>query len=307
MNFTLRQLRYFKALSEHRNFGRAAAAMHVTQPALSVQIRELEGHLGAALVERRSRDVALTAFGRQMLDFTVRILAASGDMAEAARWRGGLSGLLRLGIIPTIAPYLLPAALAGLRARDLSLDVQVQEGKTDRLLAELRAGELDVALLALPVAGSDLVAEPLFADRFVLAGSKGRLARTAPEDLRPEDLRPGELLLLEDGHCLTDQALDVCGQARGDARINMGASSLGTLSQLVAAGFGLTLMPELAIPSERRTAPDLVLRRFAAPEPAREIGLVRRRSSLDDGWFRDLAALLSEIGAGIVAGTRAAP
>ena len=308
MNITLRQLTYFKALAEQRNFGRAADVVHVSQPALSVQIRELEKNLGAALVERQARDVVLTPFGRRILAHAERVLAATQALGDAARWRGGLSGQLRLGLIPTIAPYLLPTALEALRSRDISLDVQVQEAKTGRLLAELRAGRLDAAVIALPSAEEGLIEIPLFEDRFLLAGSTARLAAQGggpgADALRPMELGASQLLLLEEGHCLTDQALDVCGRGRGHAQINMGASSLSTLSRLVAAGFGLTLMPELAALQEQRAAPDMHLMRFSAPEPARQVGLVRREASEDDGWFTALATMLSDVGTTLVAEAR---
>jgi LysR family hydrogen peroxide-inducible transcriptional activator len=297
MNFTLRQLAYFKALAEHRNFGRAAEAVHVSQPALSVQIRELERTLGAPLVERQTRELVLTPFGRVILAHAQRVLSAVEGLALAARWRDGLGGQLRLGVIPTIAPYILPEALARLRARDIALDVQVQEGKTAQLLEALRTGALDVAVMALPAGAEGMEAHPLFEDRFLLAGSRARLA--ALDDgagLRPEGLGDGQLLLLEDGHCLTDQALELCGRSRGHAQINMGASSLATLCRLVGAGFGLTLIPELAAEAECRAVPEMELRRFAAPEPARTVGLVQRRGSLDPEATGELAALLSEAG-----------
>ena len=306
MNFTLRQLVYFKALTDHRNFGRAAEVCNVSQPALSVQIRALEGIMGGPLVERRTRDVVLTALGRQVLAQTEEVLAAAGRLERLARdHSGGRS--LSLGVIPTLAPYLLPGVLGALRAADLSLTVQVREARTERLLAALQAGELDAVVLALPTGARGLVEQPLFQDRFLLAGSQTRLSRleATGQVLRPTDLQPSQLLLLEDGHCLTDQALEVCGMDRNSGSINMGASSLATLSRLVAAGFGLTLMPELAAAAERAAAPDLALQRFPAPEPARTIGLVRRDSTPGDGWFDELADLIRGVGEGIVSAYRA--
>jgi LysR family hydrogen peroxide-inducible transcriptional activator len=307
MAVTFRQLTYFKALAEQQNFGRAAETVHVSQPALSAQIRELELTFGAPLIERQPRRALLTPFGRRMLVHAEAILSGVAQMEEEARWREGLAGRLSLGIIPTVAPYILPGALAALRARDLSLDVQVSEGKTHRLLGELASGRIDAALMALPAEGKGLVAAPLFEDRFLLAGTAARLASLGErsEALRPTEIEPGQLLLLEDGHCLTDQALEVCGRGRGHAQINMGASSLSTLSRLVAAGFGLTLLPEIALSVERMAAPGLSVMRFATPEPARQIGLVRRSGSRDDGWFETLAGVLAEAGDGIVQGCRA--
>ncbi|HBM58417.1 LysR substrate-binding domain-containing protein [Salipiger marinus] len=304
MNMTLRQLGYFKALSEQRNFRRAAEACHVSQPALSVQIRELETTLNGPLVERHARDVVLTPFGREVLEVADRILGEVAALEQAARRRGGLTGRLALGVIPTIAPYFLPEALAAMRAADISLDVSVTEAVTDRLLDQLLDGRLDAAVIALPAEREGIAAEPLFEDRFLLAGSAARL-ELYNDVPHPEGLGESQLLLLEDGHCLTDQALAVCGRSRGNARINMGASSLATLSRLVAAGFGLTLMPEIAIPTEARAAEGMCLRRFATPEPSRSIGLVRRASTPAQGWFTDLAQRLRGVGEDLTARSRA--
>ncbi|PJE25673.1 LysR family transcriptional regulator, hydrogen peroxide-inducible genes activator [Pseudooceanicola antarcticus] len=306
MNLTIRQLNYFKSLATHRNFGRAAEAVHVSQPALSVQIRDMEQALGAQLVERRSRDVALTPFGRLVLAQTEKVLTEMQALKDLARWNGGLSGELRLGIIPTIAPYLLPAALGAIRADDIGLVIQVQEGKTARLLEDLHTGRLDAIVLALPLENEKgLVFEPLFEDRFLLAGTEARLTALGGREnsLRPDHIGPDTLLLLEDGHCLTDQALEVCGRGQEHAQINMGASSLSTLSRLVAAGFGLTLLPELAV---GREAEGLSLRRFGGQEPSRQVALVRRASSIDDGWFRTLAHILARAGQEITEEVRAA-
>ncbi|MCB1341805.1 MAG: LysR family transcriptional regulator [Pseudooceanicola sp.] len=299
MNFTLRQLTYFAALSEQRNFGRAAAVCNVSQPALSVQIRALEQAMGGDLVERRARDVVMTPLGREVLALAKMVLEAAGRLDHVARGRDGAQRSLSLGLIPTIAPYLLPGVLEALRAGDLSLSVRVREALTEQLLEALMAGELDAAVLALPTGAPGLAELPLFRDHFLLAGTGTRLARLgdAPS---PSDLEPSQLLLLEDGHCLTDQALAACGRERSAPGINMGASSLATLSRLVAAGFGFTLMPELAAQAERTAAPGLELHRFPDPQPARTIGLVRRASTPGDGWFDDLAALIRRVGEGIV-------
>ncbi len=302
MNLTLRQLTYFRALAAQRHFGRAAETVNISQPALSVQIREMEAQLGAPLVERRARDVVLTPFGRMVLGHAERIEDEMQRLAQSARGRGGLPGKLRLGMIPTIAPYILPGTLEALRSDDISLDVQVQEAKTDRLIGALQAGELDAAVMALPVEGEGLSAVALFEDRFLLAGTAARLEALGAgrETLRPDGLGPSQLLLLEDGHCLTDQALDLCGRSRRHAQIDMGASSLATLTRLVAAGFGLTLMPELAAMAETRAAPGVELVRFADPEPERVIGLVRRGSTPGGGWFSDLAEVIRHVGEDVV-------
>ncbi len=306
MKLTLRQLEYFIALAEMRHFGHAAAKVHISQPALSVQIKELEATLGGPLVERHARDLTLTPFGRLALEQAKEIVAQVRALEHSARWRDGLAGKLVIGMIPTVAPYLLPSALAELRARDLSLDVQVQEAKTARLLTALQQGELDAAVIALPAEAIGLVERPIFDDRFLLAGSHARIANLGQslEELRPVSLDPDQLLLLEDGHCLTEQALEVCG--RSNHQINMGASSLATLSRMVAAGFGLTLLPEIAAVTECRAAPDMALSRFHGPEPNRTIGLVRRDVAGDDGWFTELGDILTRVGEELVQDARAA-
>jgi LysR family hydrogen peroxide-inducible transcriptional activator len=296
MDVTLRQLRYLVALGEELHFGRAAASARVSQPALSVQIRELEARLGTALMERRARDVALTPAGREVLRRARRILDETREMQEAARLRRGLGGRLRLGVIPTVAPYLLPAALPLLRARNIALDLGVREARTQTLLDELAAGALDAAVIALPAAAGELTALPLFEDRFLLAGSATAVAGLRGVRLRPEEMEPERLLLLEDGHCLADQTLAACALGREATRVDMRASSLSTLCRLVEAGFGLTFVPELALRIETAAAPRLAVMRFAAPEPGRTIGLVRRRRAADEGWAVEVADLLGAAG-----------
>lgn len=306
MNFTFRQLQYFRAVADQRNFGRAAQACHVSQPALSVQIKALEEALGGPLFERQARDILLTPLGRDVLDHANQILKAADQLDRFARDRSGGHRSLSIGMIPTVAPYLLPGVLAGLRSGDVSLRVQIREARTGRLLGMLQAGEIDAAVLALPSGGAALHEEPLFEDKFLLAGSQTRLNRltVSPEALRPVDLKAAQLMLLEDGHCLTDQALEVCGQDRASGQINMGASSLATLSRLVAEGFGLTLMPELAARAEADAVPGLQLLRFSTPQPARTIGLVRRLSTEGDGWFERLSQVIRQVGEDVVAQSR---
>lgn len=306
MNFTLRQLQYLNAVAEQRNFGRAAQVCHVSQPALSVQIKALEESLGGPLFERRARDILLTPLGRDVLDHARQVLGAAERLDQFAKDRSGGHRSLSIGIIPTIAPYLLPGVLAGLRSADVSLRVQVREARTERLLKMLRAGEIDAGVMALPAGGNELIEVPLFEDRFLLAGSPARLEGMAsdPEALRPLDLKTAQLMLLDDGHCLTDQALEVCGQDRSSGLINMGASSLATLSRLVAEGFGLTLMPELAARAETDAVPGMKLLRFTTPQPARTVGLVRRTSTGGEDWFDGLAGVIRQVGENIVSATR---
>ncbi|WP_432256224.1 LysR substrate-binding domain-containing protein [Limimaricola sp. AA108-03] len=305
MNPSLKQLRYFVALAETGGFGRAAETVFVSQPALSQQIKELEAILGVELVERLPRGIRLTRAGREVLERSRRILGEVAELERAARLSRGLTGRLRLGVIPTVAPYLLPIALTRLRARDLTLDIRVREAQTETLLDDLEAGRVDAVVAALPLPVAGLAVEPLVSDRFVLAGTAARLARWVgdPEALRPTSLAPDQLLLLDEGHCLADQALEVCG-LRGRGRVDLGASSLATLSGLVAEGFGLTLLPEIALRAETAAAPGLALMRFAAPEPARELALVRRAGG-DGGWAAPLADLLREAGAELLGSARA--
>ncbi|SDC14487.1 hydrogen peroxide-inducible genes activator [Ruegeria marina] len=305
MTFTLRQLHYFKALAEQRNFGRAADICHVSQPALSVQVRALEESLGGRLVERRARDVVLTPFGRSILPMIEEVLTSADRLERFAQAQAG-AGVLSLGLIPTMAPYLLPGVLSELRARNVALKIHVREARTEQLLNALTKGELDAAVLALPLGQAGLTAVELFEDRFLLAGSAERLDRLRQQTdrVRPTDLQPAQLMLLEDGHCLTDQALEVCGRDRSGAGINMGASSLATLSRLVAGGFGFTLMPELAAKAEMAAVPDLCLHRFPGPEPKRIVGLARRSSTHRESWFDDLVDVIRSVGQEIVSQTR---
>jgi LysR family hydrogen peroxide-inducible transcriptional activator len=296
MNITLRQLQYFIALSETRHFGRAAARAHISQPALSVQIAGLESALGARLIDRTGRGVILTPTGHAVLAHARKVMAELRALGDAARSERGLSGRLTLGVIPTVAPYLLPVALPLLRARNVTLDLRVREAQTDTLLEDLASGRLDAAVIALPSGRAGLEEAPLATDRFLLAGSEAQIAALAARDapLRPEDIAPGRLLLLDEGHCLADQALAVCGLDRAATRVDLGASSLATLAGLVAEGFGLTLLPEIARATESAAAPGMRLIRFAAPEPARSLGLVRRAGADGGAWFGELVALLIE-------------
>ncbi len=306
MAITLRQLTYFVALAEEQSFSRAAERVHVTQPALSMQIRDLEAALRTVLIERLPREARLTPAGRDLLVRAARVLAEVGEIEALSRTRGP-AGRLQIGVIPTVAPYLLPAVLARLRAEQIARDLRVREARTDRLLDELDAGLLDAIVIATPPNRDDLVSLPLFRDCFVLAGSAAQIARLdETEGLRPVTLDPEQLLLLDEGHCLADQALEVCRLTRRQTRIDLGASSLSTLVGLVAEGFGLTFLPEIAVSHEGKAAPGMHLMRFADPEPMREIALVRRSRTDGAGWFADLAGHLQEAGEALLATARAA-
>ncbi len=274
---TLRQLRYLASLARHRHFGRAADDCAVTQPALSMQIRELEREIGADLVERRPGDIALTDTGLDVAQRAEQILAATRDLVDFARHRDVLSGSLKLGIIPTLAPYVLPRLLPRLQAKYPKLRLEVRETQTKLLIEELTRGALDVAMLALPAEGADVEMLPLFDDAFLLAvpAADARLARGR---VNVADVDQRRLILLEEGHCLRDQALAFCGAPRRDAPASLGATSLATVMQMVANGYGVTLLPEVAVDAEGRDA-RVKLLRFAAPEPGRSIGLAWRRTS----------------------------
>ena len=306
VKITLRQLAYFRALAQARNFGRAAELVNVSQSALSMQIKELEGILGVTLVERLPRDIRLTRAGRAVLDRAERVLAEAMELEASARHEG-LGASLNLGMIPTVAPYLLGGLLARLRAADITRELRLREALTADLLAGLRDGRLDAVVLADPPASADLFAARLFEDRFVLAGSPARLSAigTRADTLRPKALNPEHLLLLDDGHCLADQALEVCALDRRHTRLDLGASSLSTLCGLVAQGFGLTFLPEIALQAERAAAPGIALRRFAAPQPARRLALVRRAQSDPGTWFDDLQMHLLAVGQALVTDARA--
>jgi LysR family hydrogen peroxide-inducible transcriptional activator len=279
---TLRQLRYLTALARLRHFGRAAAECAVTQPALSMQVRELERELGAELVERRPHEIVLTDTGREVARRAEQILVATHDLIDFAGHRDVLSGRLTLGIIPTLAPYILPRILPRLQAAYPQLRLEVRETQTKVLLEELSAGDLDTVMLALPADAADIVAVPLFEDPFLLAVPAGdKLPERARIGVADVDQR--RLILLEEGHCLRDQALAFCGAPRSamqsrDAAASLGATSLATVMQMVANGYGVTLVPEVAAESEVRDA-RVKLLRFVEPEPARTIGLAWRRTS----------------------------
>jgi LysR family transcriptional regulator, hydrogen peroxide-inducible genes activator len=271
---TLRQLRYLASLARHGHFGRAAEDCAVTQPALSMQVRELERELGAELVERRPAEIVLTDTGLDVAQRAEHILAATRDLVDFARHRDVLSGPLRLGIIPTLAPYILPRVLPALQTAYPQLRLEVRETQTKPLLDELAGGELDCVMLALP-ADADVETLALFEDAFLLAvpATDKRRGRVGVEDV---DQR--RLILLEEGHCLRDQALAFCGAPRRDQPASLGATSLATVMQMVANGYGVTLVPEVAAETEVRDE-RVKLLRFSEPRPGRTIGLAWRRTS----------------------------
>jgi len=243
-----------------------------------MQIRELEKFLGADLVERRHGDVALTEIGLEVARRGEMLLAASRDLVDVARHHGKvLSGRLKLGIIPTLAPYVLPKVLPTLTQLHPDLRIDLRETQTDILLGELSRGELDVVMLALPVADSELESIKLFDDPFLLAVPATDPRPTTAKVLA-EDIDPEHLILLEEGHCLRDQALAYCSSDRRSSGMGLGATSLTTVMQMVANGFGITLVPQVAADVEVRDE-RVKLLRFAAPQPGRAVGLVWRQTS----------------------------
>ena len=288
---TLKQLRYLSALSHHGHFGRAAKACSVTQPALSMQIQELEAQLGVSLVERRPGEVVLTEIGAEVVQRAGQVLAETRDLEDFARHRSRpLTGLLRLGVIPSIAPYLLPKILPALQQRYSDLRVELRETLTHVLLDELNSGALDVVLLALPVEDHDLATLRLFDDPFMLAVPAGD-NRHDNVRVSVKDIDVERLILLEEGHCLRDQALAFCSSARRD--VSLGATSLATVMQMVANNYGITLLPRVAVDVELRDE-RVKLLHFDDPVPGRTVGLAWRRTSPRKADFVALGRLITE-------------
>lgn len=292
MRPSLRQLEYAVALADAGHFGRAARACHVTQPALSTQIQRLEEELGLRLFERSRRGATLTPSGRWVVARARAVLEGVDELVEVAGGAGApLCGPLHLGVIPTLAPYLLPQWLPRVREAYPELQLYLHEDRTARLVEALVGGRLDLLLLALPLDAPGLETLPIFHEVFLLAVPRGhRLARTRGGVMQSE-LEGEPVLLLEDGHCLRDQALDVCRMAGARESDQIRAASLTTLAQMVAGGLGVTLLPESAVAIEAASS-EVVVRRFRAPAPTREIGLAWRRTSPRDDEFHLLGDLL---------------
>lgn len=288
---TLKQLRYFDALAREQHFGRAAEACSVTQPALSMQIHELEQQLGLTLVERTRAGVLLSDKGREIAARAARVLGDVHEMIEFAQHSNELlSGSLRLGVIPSIAPYMLPPLLPLLRESYPRLELHVRETQTVPLTQELIEGKLDVLLLALPIVHPEVETLALFEDRFLLALPMER--RLSARVRATKDLIEHErLLLLEEGHCLRDQALTYCSLQQVSTVDTFGVSSLSTVVEMVAAGYGITLLPEMCINVEARGR-DIGLTRFVEPEPHRTVGLAWRSTSSRVEDFRELGRLI---------------
>ncbi len=275
----LRDLRYLVALADERHFGKAAERCFVSQPTLSAQVRKLEDYLGVPLVERQPKRVALTPTGEKIVQRARSLLQEADAIVELAKTdRDPLAGPLKLALIPTVGPYLLPHVAGRLRRELPRLKLMLYEYQTEPLLEKLRAGEIDVGVIALPVPLDGLESAELYDEPFTLAVPATH-ALADHERVRIEDLRGETLLLLEDGHCLRDQALEVCGRVRVNESQDYRATSLETLRQMVAAGHGITLLPELAAEAPVGTARGLRIKPFARPAPVRTVGAVWRKST----------------------------
>ncbi|MQP77157.1 LysR family transcriptional regulator [Stenotrophomonas sp. MYb238] len=298
----LRDLKYLVALAEHKHFGRAAAACFVSQPTLSTQIKKLEEELGVPLVERAPRKVMLTPAGREAAARARGIVAEVEQMKEAARRsRDPEAGTVRLGIFPTLGPYLLPHVVPAIRERFPQLELLLVEEKSDVLLTQLRNGQLDAALLALPLHDEQLHAEFLFEEPFVLAAPESH-PLAAHATLGMGDLADQRLLLLQDGHCLRDQALDVCHLAGALEKSEFQATSLETLRQMVAANVGVTLLPMLAVKPPVARSENIRLLGFTGEDaPSRRIAMVWRRSSAMGDFLQQLAGIFQHLPPGLLA------
>jgi LysR family hydrogen peroxide-inducible transcriptional activator len=294
MELKLKDLRYLVAVADLRHFGRAAARCFVSQPTLSAQLKKLEQALGVQLIERAPNNVSLTAAGEEVVARARRILEASDEVVALARsQRDPLAGPLRVGLLPTIGPYLLPRVSPAIRRALPRLQLRLYEYQTAPMLERLRGGELDVGILALPVELTGLESRELYREPFLVALPE-RHALAAHETLRVADLEGETLLLLEDGHCLRDQALEVCARAGVREPQDFRATSLETLRQMVATGAGVTLLPELAVRGAYRSARGVALRPFARPAPVRRVGAVWRKSSARRAAIDALCKLIAE-------------
>jgi LysR family hydrogen peroxide-inducible transcriptional activator len=289
LNLTLKQLRYFWALAETLHFGKAAKLCNVSQPALSMQIKDLEAHLGVTLVERGSSGLLLTWEGQEIAKRAHDILVAVQDLTElASHRRHPLAGRLRLGVIPSVGPYLLPKLLPKVHAAYPELELSLRESQTHVLVDHLMDGRLDLLILALPLEPDDVETMPLFEDRFAVALPSGH-ALAARAAIGQDELVDENLLLLEEGHCLRDQALAVCQASNSD---EFRASSLATVVQMVANGYGVTILPALALPIEAKEPRPIEIVPFADPAPFRTIGLAWRRSSPHKKDFAELGRFI---------------
>lgn len=289
----MKHLRYFDALARAGHFGRAAENCSISQPALSLQVRDLEELIGAPLVERGGRRIRLTALGEEFALRSRAILRSVDELADLGRSaRSRLTGRLRIGVIPTVAPYLLPRIMKVLGELHPTLDLRPREAVTHRLIDDLTEARLDTAIVALPISEATLTEVPLFEEEFVLVRPLEDMGKPTPDADRLHEMR---LLLLEEGHCFREQALSVCHIGKSSARELMEGSSLSTLVQMVGAGIGVTLIPQMAVETEARSSP-VCVSRLAEPRPTRTIGMVWRKTNPLAPQFTRIAQIVREIG-----------
>ena len=279
IDIKLKDLRYLVAVADARHFGRAADKCFVSQPTLSAQLKKLEEYLGVQLIERQPKNVTLTEAGEQIVARARRMLEASEEVVTLARaHRDPLAGRLRLALLPTIGPYLLPRVSQPMRKALPRLELRLYEYQTRQMLEKLEAGEIDLGILALPVTAEGFETRELYPEPFVVAvPDPHRLSKR--ESVKVDDLNGETLLLLEDGHCLRDQALEVCSRVGLHEKQDFRATSLETLRQMVATGAGITLLPELASRGAYGNARGVTIRPFTRPAPIRRVGAVWRKTS----------------------------
>jgi LysR family hydrogen peroxide-inducible transcriptional activator len=293
ISISMRHLRYFEALAQHGHFGRAAEACAISQPALSVQVRELEDILGASLIERGTRQIRLTSLGEAFAIRARDIIRAVDELGDLARAsHTPLIGRLRIGVIPTVAPYLLPAIIKDLMQHYPGLDLRPREAVTQKLIEDLIEARLDTAIVALPVSEPSLNEVALFDEEFILVRPLGDSNKPVPN---AEMLREMRLLLLEEGHCFRDQAISFCNSASSLPRDLMEGSSLSTLVQMVGAGIGVTLIPEMAAPIETRSA-SVSVARLPKPRPSRTIGMIWRKTNPLSDQLAHIAEIVRNAG-----------
>ena len=296
VDIKLKDLRYLVAVADTGHFGKAAARCFVSQPTLSAQLKKLEDYLGVPLIERQPRHALLTPAGADIVRRARLIVEATDEVVDIARaHRDPLAGRLRVAFLPTIAPYLLPTIAPLLRKALPRLDLLLYEHQTEPMLQRLRAGDIDMGVLALPVEMEGLASAALYDEPFVVA-TPIRHPLAAKKQLRVEDLRGATLLLLEDGHCLRDQALDVCNRSDVEEKQDFRATSIETLRQMVASGAGVTLLPELATRGIHAHTRGVAVRPFAKPTPTRTIGAIWRKSSPRHLAIEQVAQVIREHG-----------
>lgn len=297
----IRDLQYLVAVAEHRHFGRAAAACFVSQPTLSAQLKKLETQLGVKLIERSPRQIMLTRAGEQVVQRARVILREVTTIERIAKGSDdAATGTVRIGLFHTLAPYLLPHVMPQISEQFPDLEVLLVEDKTEELLRQLRSGELDAAVLALPVPDGDLDHVQLFDEEFLLAVPVGHPLAESQAPIRPSELSGEDVLLLEDGHCLREQALAVCQLAGIPERSGFRATSLETLRHMVAAGVGVTLLPELAVRPPVAPSPGITLLRFAEPRPSRRIAMMWRQTSEETEFLTELAGAFGAVSPDLV-------